>query len=261
MPDIEIPLAASDLEIEISPPADSVGISLPGVAEPLTGAPGLDIEIGPLDLAEIPVTPESAARIMDRDITEEVEFPVPEAWDGAVVPEAVAAGPPEPPAVQPLTEISPEELPAAEEIEVPVIEGLELPEIPPIEVPMAGIGEPVEVRAEGPPIDELREVPEISEEEPEIIAAETREPVFAEAPAEPVVEAVEVTAEEPLAVEPTVIEPAVVEEPVAVPAGEELTIKVSIEVKGTKVRIARENIALDGAVELFRKIIERYEGR
>lgn len=238
VPDIEIPLAAPDLEIEITPPEDVPAILTPIAAETPVMGPDLDIDIAPPDLTEIPVAPEEAAKIAGIELPDEAEFPLPEAWEGAEAPE-VAVTPPEPPGVvAPAAEAEPETPAVEEEIEPPVIEGLELPEIPPIEVPTGEIAEPG------------------------VAAAEAPEPVIPEAPPEPLEPALaEVAAEEPLAVEPTVTEPAVVSEPIEEASEEELTIKVAIEVTGTKVRIARENIALDGTVDLFRKIIERYENR
>jgi hypothetical protein len=269
VPDIEIRSEAPDLEIEITPPEGVPDIpTLVGAETPVVG-PGLDIDIAPPDITDIPAAPEEAAKIADIELPDEIEFPLPDAWEGAEVPEVAVAAPetPEPviepptesviePPAGPVIEPPPEppgvvvpaaevveppagpvaeppagpvaEPPAAEEgIEPSVVEGLELPEIPPIEVPVGEISEPVVTAAELPV-----------------------EP----APAE-------IAAEEPLAVEPTVTEPVVVGEPVEEPSEEELTLKVVIEVRGTKVRIARENIALDGAVDLFRKIIERYENR
>ena len=276
VPDIEIRPEAPDLEIEITPPEGVPDIPTVVAAETPVIVSGLDIDIAPPDITDIPAGPEEAAKIADIELPDEAEFPLPEAWEGAEVPEvAVAASetpepaiepptesvvepptesvveppaepvigpPPEPPGVvapaaeaveppagpvsEPPAEPVTEPPAAEEEIEPSVVEGLEVPEIPPIEVPMGEISEPV---------------------------------VAAPEPVEP--EPAEVAAEEPLAVEPTVTEPVVVGEPVEEPSEEELTLKVVIEVRGTKVRIARENIALDGAVDLFRKIIERYENR
>jgi hypothetical protein len=275
VPDIEVRPEAPDLEIEITPPEGVPDIPTPVAAETPGIGPGLDIDIAPPDITEIPAAPEEAAKIADIELPDEAEFPLPEAWEGAEVPEVAVtaseapepaieppvepvigppseppgvvapaaeaiAGPPVEPPAGPVTEPPPEpvtEPPAAEEeIEPSVVEGLELPEIPPIEVPVGEIAEPVVTAAEPPEAVELP--PEPVEPEP-----------------------AEVAAEEPLAVEPTVTEPVVVGEPVEEPSEEELTLKVVIEVRGTKVRIARENIALDGAVDLFRKIIERYENR
>ncbi len=234
-------------DIELPPP--------PGVETP-AGAPELDIEvIRPPDIAEIPVGPEVAAKIIDIDMGEEAEFPVPEAWNGFEAPEVTAVEEPavlDPAVGRPVAEERLEVPTFEEEPEIPVIEGLELPEFPRIEVPTGEIIEAVKAPPESFPPVELPEIPVIIEEEPEIV------PVEAEAEAvEEVVVAPEpvgvgrVAAEEPLATEPVVAEP----------AEEELIIRVSIEVSGTRVRITRENIALEGAVELFRKILDRYESR
>ncbi|UCE26876.1 MAG: hypothetical protein JSW52_11100 [Candidatus Coatesbacteria bacterium] len=242
IPDAEMP-PAPDLEIEITPPEGVPDIPPTVTAGAEVIGPDLDIDIAPPDMTEIPVASEEAAKIAEIELPEEVEFPLPEAWEGAEAPETEVAAAEEPVAEAAVIE---------EEIEPPVIEGLELPEIPTIEVPVGEIVEPVAAAPEPVPTVEIPEVPELKEEEP-VVPVEEPKPV----PVEPVPEPAEVVAEEPLAVEPTVTEPAVVGEPVV----EELTIKVAIEVTGTKVRITRENIALDGAVDLFRKIIERYENR
>jgi hypothetical protein len=273
VPEIEIPLVAPDLEIEITPPEGVPDIPMPIAAETPVIGPGLDIDIAPPDITEIPAAPEKAAKIADIELPDEAEFPLPEAWEGAEAPEVavtpsetpepVTEAPPEPAVVvAPAAEAVPETPAVEEEIGAPVIEGLELPEIPPIEVPTGEIAEPGVAAADGVPAIEIPDIPEVTEEEPPVVVVEAFEPAIPEAPPEPFEPApAEVAAEEPLAVEPTVTEPAVVSEPVEEPSEEELTLKVAIEVTGTKVRIARENIALDGVVDLFRKIIERYENR
>jgi hypothetical protein len=244
VPDIGIPPSAPDVEIEITPAAS---VTEPSPPETFTGVPELDIEVTPPDVTEIPMAPEGAAKIMDADLGEE-EFPVPEAWEGiAETPMGAPIEPPEPVAAETAAEIVPEIPPSAEEIEPSIMEGFELPEIPTVEVPMGEIAEPLEIPT-GEPEMAPAEAP-TPPEPPEVISVGP--------PPEPV----KVFAEEPPAVEPTVAEPGEVREPVEEPVEEELTIKVAVEVKGTKVRIARENIALDGAVDLFRKIIERYENR
>jgi len=234
VPDIEMRREAPDLEIEITPPWGVPEILAPAAPElPITG-PDLDFDITPPDITEIPFAPVEAAKIAEIELPEEVEFPLPEAWEGAAAPEFAAApvGAPEPVAeafaeparveARPVEAVR-EALIVEKVVEPPIVEGLELPEIPPIEVPVGEIIAPV--------------------------------------PVEPAPEPAEAIAEEPLAVEPTVAEPAVIGEPFEEPPEEELTIKVAIEVTGTKVRITRENIALDDAVDLFRKITERYENR
>jgi hypothetical protein len=237
VPDIGIPPSAPDVEIEITPPAY---ITEPPPVEAFTEPPELDIEVTPPDISEIPLAPEGAAKIMGMDLGEE-EFPVPEAWEGiAEVPE-VPVEPLAPVGAEAAEEAIPEIPPPGEEIEPSIVEGFELPEIPTVEVPGGEAVEPLEI-----PVVEPEPVPvEV------VIEPEPSEVVPVEPPPEPV----RVTAEEPTEVEPTVAEP------VEIPGEEEITIKVAIEVKGTKVKIARENVALDGAIELFRKIIERYENR
>lgn len=222
LPDLDLPVTEPTLEIEITPPALGPLEPPPFYAEEF----GMET-IPPPDIPEIPTAPVSAYKLADMVGGEEFEFPVPESWEGAPVPE--------PP-------------PPTEEEPVPVSLGdLELPEIPRVTVPTS---EEQEAPPEGVPVIELPEIPGISEEPALVIARAERVEAAIPPPPEP-------TEEEPLAIEPTVAEPV----SRGAPVEEELVIKVSIEARGSKVRITRENIALDGTVELFKKIIERYEKR
>lgn len=222
----------ADLDIEVTPQVEHIPAAEVRVAEPV------NIEAPPPPPDEMVVTTLSTT---DDTVVEEPapvdlsaisfdgddygDFPIPDTWEGEAAPADEAV---EPVQVTPEPEVfvtaEPEvdiAISSAEEIIEEAEPVVEIIEPEPVEEPIIAVAEPV---------------PEIivPEPEPEIIPVE----------ATPVV----------VAVEP---EPAIVAEV----DSDQLTISVDIDVKGNNVRVRRENIDMEGTIELFKRIIEKYEGK
>ena len=262
---------ASEFDLSSFPPPPETGtipisdedteISLPVVeSEPESlVTDGLDIEITPFPSEPEPA-PTPVSTIADTDepaggleieVTPQVEQPsVSEPLMEEPEPVEVEAPPP-----------PPEEMVAAT---LPADDGIE-----------PAITTPVEITGISFDGDDFEDFPIPDAWEGETAPAVEAEPAQVtpepEPVEEPVIAAVEPTpepepVEEPViaTVEPTP-EPTVEEKPIEpiIPAKtepEQLVISVDIEVQGNNVRIRRENIGMEGTIELLKRIIEKYEG-
>ncbi len=266
----------SEFDLSSFPPPPDTG-TIPVGGEEAVTAPsdsGLDIEITPLPTEQTPVVAESETAPADLEIEVTPHVEQPPVTEAVVTePEPVETEAPPPP---------PEEMVAAT---APVGSDIVADEEPVVDV--TGItfdgddyGDfpvPDSWEGEAAPVAESEMAATAPEPEPAVIAEPepVSEPVTAvtEPEPEPVVEPEPIVIEpEPVVAEPepditpveTAPEPVVVKPEPAVVAKiepEQLTISVDIDVQGNNVRVRRENIDMEGTIELFKKIIEKYEGR
>jgi len=229
--DIEIPLEEMDpiaVEAPPPPPEEMIAASVSATDDSTVSTEQPSVEITGISF--------------DGDDFE--DFPVPDTWSG----EDISAIEPEP---------TPEVVVVEPELEITAVEPE--PEITAIEPE--------------PEITAVEPTPEITIVEPELeitaveptpdITAVEPEPVIAVVEPEPEITAAEPAPEIVVAESEPTPEVAVVE-PQIVPEVEldqhQLIIDIGIEVQGNNVRVRRENIDMDGTIELFKKIIEKYEG-
>ncbi len=224
--------AAADLDIEVTPQVEQMPVAEVPVAEPVNveAPPPPPDEIAAVTFptadgiaVEEPSPVDLSAISFDGD--DYGDFPIPDTWEGEAVPAAEAVEP-----VQVVSE--PEVFITAE---------------PEVEIAISSVEETIE---EAAPVTEIVE-PELVEEPIAAVAEPIPEIIVPEP--EPEIVPVE-TAPVVAAIEP---EPALVAEP----DSDQLTISVDIDVKGNNVRVRRENIDMEGTIDLFKKIIEKYEGR
>ncbi len=234
---------ASEFDLSSFPPPPDTGTIPVGGEEPFSvpSDGGLDIEITPLPTEPAAVIAESvsASTELDIEVTPQVEQ-----MPAAEVPVAESVdieAPPPPPdemvaVTLPTADDAVVEEPAPVDLSAISFDGDDYGDFP---IPDTWEGETAPEEIE--PIAVVSE-PEIVEEpiavvsEPEIV----EEPVAVVAEPTPVV----------VAVEP---EPAIVSEVDL----DQLTISVDIDVKGNNVRVRRENIDMEGTIDLFKRFIEK----